>query len=466
MKENSVRYAIVDLETTGSGIHRNRITEVCILILENGELTDRFVSLVNPGTDIPGYITKLTGIDDQMVESAPCFGDIAEMVFQVLQDTIFVAHNVSFDYTVLREEFRRVGINFQSKKLCTVRLTRKLIPGMYSYSLGNLCSSLQIPIRDRHRAEGDAQATVILFKKLLELDSDGSVFSQFLNPRSKQSTLPPHLSPKTIDALPETAGVYFFNDRKGKVIYVGKAINIKKRVLGHFYTKKNSEYHLGQETYSITYESTGNELIALLREAHYIQKLYPKYNKAQKKTQVPYQIIGYENRQGILQLAFARTTATHNSLFTAFDLSQATRIVSLYCEKYKLCPRFCGLQPNVKECSHYKIVQCNGICRGEESVATYNERVQQAMNGIRTHHMDFVIQEKGRSEEEQAFVVVRNGQYQGYGFVSEEEQVRSAEELKHFLQVQRHTFHTQRIIASYLKKKGERNVIYWNAMSD
>src|SRR5690606_11165157 len=189
---HSQLFAIIDIKTTGGGIAGNRITEICIALLKEGVIIDKYTTLVNPEKSIPSHITALTGIDDTMVADAPRFFEIAEKIEDFTKDAIFVAHNVSFDYNVVRREFRLLGQPYNRKKLCTVRLSRKLIPGLPSYSLGRLCATMNIPHHNRHRAEGDVDATVILFQKLLSLDVDLGTINSFLNPRSKQATLPPH----------------------------------------------------------------------------------------------------------------------------------------------------------------------------------------------------------------------------------------------------------------------------------
>ena len=237
-------FAVIDVETTGGGINGNRLTEVCIVLLKGSVIIDKFTSLINPEKEIPRQITALTGIDNTMVEDAPKFHEVAGKIEELTRDAIFVAHNVNFDYNVLRNEFRELGYEYTRKKLCTVRLSRKLIPGLFSYSLGRLCDSINIPISNRHRAEGDTDATVILFQRLLTLDDDFKVINSFLHVRSRQATLPPHIEADQIHELPEGPGIYLFKDRQHKVIYAGKAINIKKRVVSHFYDRMSKELSL------------------------------------------------------------------------------------------------------------------------------------------------------------------------------------------------------------------------------
>ena len=160
-------YTIIDIETTGNGIKGNKITEISIFKFDGYEVIDEFTSLVDPECEIPYFITRLTGIDNDTVRNAPKLHEITSKILEITADTIFVAHSVNFDYNVIKNEFKNLGLEFVRKKLCTVRLSRKLLPGYHSYSLGKLCSALGIPLSDRHRARGDAHATMLLFKKLL-----------------------------------------------------------------------------------------------------------------------------------------------------------------------------------------------------------------------------------------------------------------------------------------------------------
>ena len=250
MAKSKATYTIIDVETTGRG---NKITEISIFKYDGEKVVDEFTSLVNPEALIPDYITALTGIDNAMVANAPTFSEIADDILSITENTLFVAHNVNFDYNVIRNEFKAIHINFTRRKLCTVRLSRTLFPGFRSYSLGKLCNSLNIDLVDRHRARGDAEATVTLFEKLLAHENSESAFTNFLKKSSKEATLPPHLSSELFNSIPNAPGIYYFKNKKGKIIYVGKAVNLKKRVLGHFYDKKEKELNLCRETADIDF---------------------------------------------------------------------------------------------------------------------------------------------------------------------------------------------------------------------
>lgn len=446
-------FAVIDVETTGGGTTGNRLTEICIVLLRGSEILDKYTTLINPEKYIPTQITALTGIDNAMVAEAPKFHEVAKKIEELTRNAIFVAHNVNFDYNVLRNEFKDLGFDFIRKKLCTVRLSRKLIPGLFSYSLGRLCDSINIPIINRHRAEGDTDATVILFQRLLSLDEDWKVIRSFLHANSRQATLPPHLSAEQIYELPESPGIYLFKDKDHRVIYAGKAINIKKRVISHFYDKRTREYQLGQETFHIDYEETGNELIALLLEAEYIRRHYPKFNQAQKRPGTTYQIISYINQRGIIQLALGKTKTIRDSIGTFYSRALATEKLEQLCELFKLCPRYCTLQSNVEVCSHYKIRNCEGICGGTETVEEYNEKVKAAIVSLGTETSSYVIREKGRHYEEEAFVLIKQGRYRGYGYIDNDVQITAMEDFEPYLKLQEATYHTHKILSSYSRRQ-------------
>ena len=449
-------YSIIDIETTGNGIKGNKITEISIFKYDGHEVVDEFTSLVNPMCEIPPFITGLTGIDNQMVRNAPIFEEVAEKISEITQDTVFVAHNVNFDYNIIKHEFQLLGIEFTRKKLCTVRLSRNLLPGYHSYSLGKLTAALGIPLTDRHRARGDAHATVLLFHKLLRSPNAEKVFKQFLNARSQEGTLPPALPREDFENLPTTAGVYYFKDAKGKIIYVGKAINIKKRVLGHFYDKKTKEVVLCSETAHLDFEETGNELIALLKESADIKHLYPKHNSAQKKSIQQYGIFSYEDRNGILHLAFNKIKLTPNPFAICYSPTEARQFLETLCETYELCPKYCHLQENIETCSHYKIKQCIGICSDPALKNVYNDKVKRAVMDMTKSKSDCIIQQCGRNPEENSFVLISDTTYVGYGYVPKEIAIQYSSDLEPYLIKQKNTLETQRIIESFIRKYPEK----------
>lgn len=442
-------YSIVDIETTG---HSSKITEISVFVFDGTKVIDEYTTLVNPECVIPPFITNLTGITNAMVGNSPKFYEIAKKVYEITKDTIFVAHNVNFDYNIINKEFKDLGFDFKRKKLCTVRLSRKLIPGLKSYSLGALCTTQNIVIHDRHRAKGDAEATTILFEKLLKLDGNQEVFNSFLNPKSRQATIPPLLPKKTVDELSTKSGVYYFKNNSDEIIYVGKANNIKQRVISHFYDKSKKEVTMCLETSNITFTETGSELLALLLESSEIKKIYPKYNRAQRRANESIGLFSYEDRNGVIHLAFNRLKLVANPLMKFYNTTECRNFLEKLCEEFELCPKYCHLQSNVSSCFHYQLKKCKGICREEESVKNYNERVSKAIESIQFKTNNFIVKEEGRNEHENGFVLVVNSIYKGFGYYSNKLELTTVNDFSKIVIPQKDNNDAKRILNAFLKK--------------
>jgi len=442
-------YSVVDIETTGNGYKGQKITEISIFIFDGEKIIDEFTSLVNPEQKIPYFITNLTGITEAMVRTAPKFYEIAKKVAEITKDTVFVAHNVNFDYNIIRDEFKSLGFDFKRKKLCTVRLSRKIIPGLASYSLGNICSAEGIEIAARHRAKGDAEATVELFRRLIKRDQKFTINS-FLNAKSREATLPPLLDKQVVDRLPERHGVYYFKNAQKEVIYVGKANNIKQRVISHFYDKKKKERTMCLETADISYTETGSELIALLHESSEIKHLYPKFNRAQRKAGEAVGLFSYEDQKGILHLAFNRLKLTPNPIMKFYSMAACRSTLEKICSAFELCPKYCHLQTNVNACFHYQLQQCRGICSEKETIESYNKRVNKAIKSLGLQTENLVIKENGRNDKEIGFVLILKGIYQGFGYT--DKKLKKPEDYLLHIKPQKDNRDVQRILKSYLSK--------------
>ncbi len=376
-------YAIVDIETTGSFAASNGITELAIVLHDGNRVVDRFESLVNPGQPIPRFIQVLTGIDDAMTAGAPSFAEIAEKVYGLLEDAVFVAHNVNFDYSFLKYQLEQSGFFLESKRLCTVRLARKVFPGLPGYSLGKLCRELNIGIENRHRAGGDADATAILFERILARDSQGHV-GRMLRGRNREQYLPPNLPEEQIAGLPFTSGVYYFHDQKDKVIYVGKAKNLRNRVCSHF-----SNNHTGlrkqeflRSIFRISWKESGTELMAFLLECVEIKRLWPKYNSSLKKFEQLYGLYAFEDRNGYLRLTIEKRKATLLPYYCFNALAEGQAMLRKLIRMFGLCPKLCFLQRD-GECTGLADASCSGACRQRESADAYNVRVSTALRSLR-----------------------------------------------------------------------------------
>lgn len=444
-------YAIVDIETTGGYAENHRVTEIAIYHYDGLQITDQFHTLVNPGRKIPNFITGLTGITSQMVQEAPAFEDLAKEIHDWLKDRIFVAHNAHFDYSFLKKEFEEVGITWNTKKLCTVRLSRKIIPGLHSYSLGRLAESLGIKIPNRHRAGGDALATAKIFDVLMKRDQAG-VIAKALRRNSGETILPPNLPKEEFDKLPARAGVYYFHDVRGTVIYVGKAINIKKRIAGHF-TGEAREWNrsnIRNEIHHISYELTGNELIALILESQEIRRLWPKYNLAQKYKVEEWGVYDYEDRNGYLRFGINVVTKGARPLITFTSKGDAWNFMWEKVKAHDLCPKLSGLQIAKGLCFSHQSGTCKGACQGVEKIKKYNRRAQKAIDSFFDAGQTVALVGKGRRPEEKSVVLVENGNYLGFGFFDEKESISNLESARNFIKPSKDNRVVQNIVNSYL----------------
>lgn len=444
-------YAIVDIETTGGYAANHRITEIAIFHHDGIQITESYHTLINPGRDIPYYITGLTGISTEMVLNAPTFEEVAEEIFNFLDGKVFVAHNAHFDYSFLKREFELTGINWQAKKLCTVRLSRKIIPGLRSYSLGTLSESLGIQIMNRHRANGDAHATVKIFDQLLRRDRDNYIVKA-LKKNSGETILPPNLPKDEFDRLPALPGVYYFHNARGQVIYVGKAINIKKRIAGHFTgeAREWSRSKIRNEIHHISYELTGNELIALILESQEIRRLWPKYNQAQKYRVEEWGIFDYEDRNGYLRFSVNIVTKGSHPLVRFSSKGEAWNFLWEKVREFDLCPKLCGLQVSKGLCFNYQTGECHGACEGVETVKRYNKRIHKAIDTFKSTGSSAAIIGKGRNIDEQSLVLVDKGTYCGFGYFSKDISIADFESARTYVRSSTETPTVQNLVNSYL----------------
>ncbi len=455
-------YAIVDIETTGGYASGNNITEIAIFRFDGKEVIDCYHTLINPEQRIPSFITSLTGITTEMVEDAPTFSEVAQDILDFTEGCVFVAHNVNFDFTFLKQSFKTLDLNFERKKLCTVRLSRKIFPKLPSYSLGNLCGSLNIEIKDRHRAKGDAEATVKLLKLLLENDQEKFI-DQSLHRNSRETLLPAHLPREQFDALPEEPGVYYFHDHKSKVIYVGKAVNIKKRVISHFSGKQNSKQsqRFMNEIYSVSFERCGSELISLLLESNEIKRYWPAYNRSQKRVVKNYCIYQYTDQQGYTRLSVGLIQKFQQPILSFRTAVEARTFLLEAADEHQLCGRLCGLQKSSVSCTHAALLRSCKVCEQGEDMNRYNTKVARTVLTFAEQQVTLAIKQKGRTEEEYAVVLMESGRYLGYGYVPQDIACTSFEELKTYIHLYPDNQDVRGIIESYTYRADESSVMYF-----
>ena len=442
-------YAILDIETTGGQFNEEGITEIAIYKFDGHEIIDQFISLVNPEKPIQPFVVKLTGINNAMLRSAPKFYEVAKRIIEITQDCIVVAHNASFDYRILRTEFSRLGYDYIKPTLCTVELSQKLIPGQLSYSLGKLVRALGIPVTDRHRASGDAIATVKLFKMLLDKDVKKEILISLIKAEIKKG-----LSPKLLDiveSLPNKTGIYYIHNEKGDLIYIGKSRNIKKRINQHFTGTSGKSKKIQREVFAVTYEETGSELIALLKESEEIKINKPIYNRAQRKTIFQWALYVEKEVNGYWALKIQKADGRKKEITSFTSVQEGKNALFRITEKYNLCQKLNGLYETKNGCFQYKIKECNGACVGKESPEIYNERVNEFIEEMKFENNNMVIIDRGRTVDERSAVLIENGIYKGYCFYDLNYQVNNIEILKNIIIPMQNNRDTKTIIQGYLK---------------
>jgi DNA polymerase-3 subunit epsilon len=413
-------YAIVDIETTGGNAGSGSITEIAIIISDGKSILDSYTTLVNPLQPIPLFIEKLTGISDEMVSNAPTFSQIAKDINELLQDKIFVAHNVNFDYSFIAHQLNQQGYRFNARKLCTVRLSRKVFEDLPSYSLGNLCRSLDIQVNNRHRAMGDASATTELFHRIVEADR-GLLIKSMLKKGSGDGYLPIHLSSNDLEQMPDKPGIYYFHDAKGKIIYVGKAKRLRKRVISHFSNNDVSKrkQDLMRMVHKISFKESGNELMMSVMESIEIKRIWPLFNRSQKKFENRFGICSYVDQRGVLRLGVVKKKK-HLVLHTSFPYQlDGMRLLKKLARENKLCPKMCFLQVETVECVGQEEDFCEGICTNVEKVERYNKKVAKVIADLQTLNPTIAVFGEGRKSNEKSCILIGKNDYLAIGFVEE-----------------------------------------------
>lgn len=459
-------YAIVDIETTGGYAANNDITELAIVLHDGNRVVDRFETLIKPEKEIPYFIQVLTGIKPAMVANAPTFAEVAQEIFLWLDGNIFIAHNVNFDYSFIKHHLSKHGFELNVNKLCTVRLARKIFPGLTSYSLGKLCAHFGIEMENRHRAGGDADATVGLFNRMLKNNGLEHI-EKFLKKGSREQYLPQNLPKEEIDKLPYTPGVYYFHDQKGKIIYVGKARNIKYRVRSHF--SHNGPGRQRQEflrnIYSISFNQCGTELIAFILESIEIKRLWPQYNSSQKRFSASFGLYVYEDRSGYLRLAIDKKKKNAPAVYTFELLAEGRTLLNRLVKRFGLCPKLCFIQTDHDKCTALLLNECGGACEHLEDVDSYNQKVQSAIDSLDQELPTFAVMDEGNTHQEQSCVLIEKGRFYGMGYIATDTATHDIDQVKSLLTRYPENDYIRGLIYNYVAKKPEKKRV-WNTIGD
>ncbi len=443
-------YAILDIETTGGQFNEEGITEIAIYKFDGHEIVDQFISLVNPEIPIQPFVIKLTGINNEMLRSAPKFFEVAKRIIEMTNDCILVAHNAEFDYRILRTEFRRLGYDFNQKTLCTVELSKKLLPEQTSHSLGKLVRALGIPMADRHRASGDALATVKLFKLLLDKDLEKVIVKELI-----KSEIQKGIAPKLqdiVESLPSKTGIYYIHREDGSLIFIGKSKNIKKRVNQHFTGITRSAKKIQNEVFTVTYEETGSELIALLKEAEEIKINRPIYNRMSPKSNFSWALYSEKDANGYLNLNLQKADGRKKEIKAYTSFQEGKEALIRITAQYELCQKLTGLSESKTYCFQHTTNQCDGACIGKITPSEYNARVLNFIDKNLFENKTLVIVDKGRTISERSAILVENGVYKGYAFYDLNYQINKIEILRNIIIPMQSNRDARNSIQSYLRK--------------
>ncbi|HOX78628.1 MAG TPA: exonuclease domain-containing protein [Bacteroidales bacterium] len=447
-------YAIIDIETTGLNARKDRITEIAIFIHNGEKIVDQFETLINPECRIPYHITAMTGISNKMVAEAPHFYEVAKRIVEMTDGNTFVAHNAMFDYNFIRCEFKRLLYDYSRKTLCTKKLSRKLMPGLKSYGLGSLAKFLDIKNKARHRAAGDALATVELLEHLMRIERNiENIPLKGLNS---------NLSPEIIKDLPEVPGVYYFHDESGNILYIGKSVNIKSRVMSHFSNNDHKrELELREKTASITYEPTGSDLVASLLESAEIKKYKPVFNRSLRRSLFQYGLYSHTGSDGYIHLAIESIKGDKLPLTSYGSRKEGVSHLQRLLDEFNLCQKLCGLYSSKGSCFDHHMGICRGACVGAEPPSSYNDRVIDAISRYAYRNKNFFIVDDGRFAHECSVVKVENGRFIGFGYVELNEIGNQSRILHDIIKPFEDNRDAHVIIRGYLRKNQfEKMIVY------
>lgn len=450
-------YAIVDIETTGGKYNEEGITEIAIYKHDGKQIIDQFISLINPKRPIQPYVTNLTGISNKMLRSAPKFFEVAKRIVEITKDCVLVAHNAKFDYRILSLEFERLGFKFERKNLCTVELSKHLIPDLPSYSLGKLVRFLGIPMSDRHRASGDAMATTKLFELLLNKDLDKQIVKASIRIEPKRQLEPKLVA--IINSLSSVTGVYYIHNEAGDIIYIGKSKNIKSRINQHFAGQNSKSKKIQLEVYTVTYEETGSELLALLKESAEIKHHKPKFNRALRRTIFTHGLFSFKDENGYINLKIQKIKDNQKPITTFANIQSGKSFMNKIVEKHNLCQKLCGLYKTKSSCFSHTIKECEGACIGEELVEDYNNKVDKIIKYYSFKAKSFLLIDKGRQLDERSAVWVENGVLRGFAYFNLNFQISNIDVLSSLITPLKHNKDAQHIIQSYMRRHKRLKVI-------
>jgi DNA polymerase-3 subunit epsilon len=393
-----LKYAIIDIETTGGSFKTGRITEVAVYLHSGAKLLDEYSTLINPEVPIPPFVAKLTGISDKLVSTAPTFAEIAEELLRITAGAVFVAHNANFDYSFVKEEYRRLGMDFRMKRLCTVQLSRKTFPGLPSYSLDKLTKELGIALDGHHRATVDALATLKVFEKILEKQNTPHIFESYSPIPDLSGVRSPLITPEIIRSIPDECGVYRFFNAEDETIYVKRSDNMLTSIcerLGNL--ELEMVRRMRADLYRIEYTETGSALLAQLIEADMVLREHPRYNHGKFSLKIEYGIY-LQDYRGVPHLVLQRKRSRHEAIMYFASFYEGLELLRYRSKEWDL--------------------PVSEIPLGRKPVPaialTSEADMEAGVYDLQTGH--YVIEDEGRHIDEKTLILVEHGIPVGFGY--------------------------------------------------
>lgn len=443
-------YAVLDIETTGGKYDEEGITEIAIYRFDGEKIIDQFSSLINPEKEIQPFVKKLTGINNNMLRNSPKFYEVAKRIVEITENCIIVAHNAEFDFRMLQTEFRRLSFTFNRKILCTIKLSKILLPNQPSFNLGKLVNNLGIPFTNQHRAHGDAKVTLKLFQLLLEKDSKKYILKKNIQNLNPNKTPTKYLS--IIDKLPSEMGIYYIHNTNNEIIYIGKSNNIKKRVLSHLTGSKNKALEIQKVISNVSYSLTGGELISLLKEQNEIKLNSPIYNKSMKFRLFPIGIridYSYDYPNIIVE----QVKKDRQYLCVYKNKKTAKTAIFKFIDEFGICIHKTNLIRAEGECLNYSLKKCNGACINRETISDYRKKINAFCRSFEYQSKDFLLIDKGRQSGEFSFVYVEDNKFLGYGYYELNHQIKTKDQIESRLIPIEDNLDTQKLIHSFILRK-------------
>lgn len=419
-------YAVLDTEATGGKKGEEDMIEIAIYRYDGKEVTDQMMSLVQPERKIDPYVQKLTHITPKLVKTAPKFHELAKRIVEITQDAILVGHNIEFDYRLLRQEFRKLGYEYERQVIDTVPLSKKYFPEAASHSLGKLSVELGIPVTDRHRASGDARATLELFKLLLQKDSSKII--------SKKKEDDPKSAGNIYESfysnLPNTEGIIYFYDKDKNVAFLTQTDNISLRVKRLLISRTKLSAKIRKIFHSVEYEETGTPFISLIKETDELLKLKPIIKGRKRRIEKKFKVcLNSENGYKTLVVSDLDEVCK-KQILKIKDRAEGEKIILKLTRGYNLCPKLNAMSQTDGACFSYDLGECEGACIGEEKPKSYNKRTNEILEKINLKNKSFLIIDKGRKMGEKSFVWVKDGACLGYGYYELYHQIDSIKRIR------------------------------------